>query len=77
MTWRVVPAKPGQKPDCNLLTFIFFLSKRRRFDFFKIEIDPDDLVKTRNPSFEPDRVLKLYLELLEGQHEFHHSLVEM
>ena len=33
MTWRLDPAKPGQKLDCNLL--IFFLSKRRRFDFFK------------------------------------------
>jgi hypothetical protein len=52
-TRRVDPAKPG----CNLLTFVFFvLLKRRRFEFFLIEIDPADPVKTRNPSLEPDRV---------------------
>jgi hypothetical protein len=27
------PARPGQKPGCNLLTF--FLLKQRRFDFLK------------------------------------------
>jgi hypothetical protein len=27
------PARPGQKPGCNLLTFL--LLKQRRFDFFK------------------------------------------
>jgi hypothetical protein len=37
------PARPGQKPGCNPL--IFFLLKRRCFDFKKI--DPSDPVKTR------------------------------
>jgi hypothetical protein len=31
---RQDPARPGQKPGCNPLTFIFLL-KRRRFDFLK------------------------------------------
>jgi hypothetical protein len=30
----VDPSRPGQKPGCNPLTFVFLL-KRRRFDFFK------------------------------------------
>jgi len=30
-TRRADPAKPGQKPGCNLLTFVFFLLKRRHF----------------------------------------------
>jgi hypothetical protein len=30
-----VTRRPGQKPGCNSLTFVFFfLLKRRRFDFF-------------------------------------------
>jgi hypothetical protein len=51
------PARPGQKPGCNPLTF--FLLKRYFFDFLKkIEIDlddpvtrskPGDPVKTRTP----------------------------
>ena len=49
LTRQVDPAKPG----CNPLNF-FFLLKRCRFEFFfKIEIDPVDPVKTRNPGFEP------------------------
>ena len=40
------PVWPGQKPDCNPLTFVFLL-KRRRFNFKKIW--PGDPVKTRNP----------------------------
>jgi hypothetical protein len=51
----VDPAKPGQKPGCNQLTF--FLLKRHRFEFFfKIGIDLNDPVKTRNPSLGPGRV---------------------
>jgi hypothetical protein len=33
-TRRVDPARPGQKLDCDPLTFVFLL-KRRHFDFFK------------------------------------------
>jgi hypothetical protein len=29
------PARPGQKPGCNTLTFVFFLLNQRCFDFFK------------------------------------------
>jgi hypothetical protein len=54
-TLQVDPAKPGQKPGCNPL--IFFLLKRRRFEFFfKIEIDLADPVKTQNPGLGPGRV---------------------
>jgi hypothetical protein len=52
--------------------FLFFLLKRRRFDFFKKRIDPADPVKpgdpakTRNPSLgpgrPPGRVLKLWVK---------------
>jgi hypothetical protein len=45
------PARSGQKPGCNLLTFLL---KQRRFDFLK-KIDPGDLIKTRNPSLGPGR----------------------
>jgi hypothetical protein len=57
---RCDPAIPGQKPDCNPLTFVlFFLLKRRRFDLKKI-----DSVKTRNldlgPGCPPGRIWKLW-----------------
>jgi hypothetical protein len=54
MTWRLDPAKPGQKLDCNLL--IFFYQNDVVLIFLKIEIDPDDPVKTWNPGFGPGRV---------------------
>jgi hypothetical protein len=41
------PARPGQKPGCNSLTF--FLLKQRRFDFFKKKFDPDDPVTWSKP----------------------------
>jgi hypothetical protein len=37
LTRWVDPARPGQKPDCNPLTFVFLL-KRRRFDLKKKEL---------------------------------------
>jgi hypothetical protein len=41
-SWWVDPAKSGQKPGCNPLTFVFFfLLKQHHFKFFFIiEIDP-------------------------------------
>jgi len=47
---------PGQKPGCNMLTFVFLL-KWRHFDFKKNW--PGRPVKTRNPGLGPDRVWKL------------------
>jgi len=47
------------KPDCKPVD-LYFLLKRRRFDFKKKRIDP---VKTRNPDLRPGRVLKLCLEV--------------
>jgi hypothetical protein len=32
---RCDPARLGQKPSCNPLTFVFFLLKRHRFVFLK------------------------------------------
>ena len=61
----VDPAKPGQKPGYNPLTFVFFLLKWRRFEFFLNRIDladpatwskPGDPVQTRNPGLGPGRV---------------------
>jgi hypothetical protein len=43
------PGDP-EKSGCNPLAFVFvfFLIKRRRFNFYKkIEIDPDNPVKTQ------------------------------
>ena len=54
------PARPGQDSVANSLTFVFLL-KRRRFDCFKKRTNPADLVKTRNPGFGLDRVLKLWI----------------
>jgi len=55
LTWRVEPATWLTRQDpvatCYLL---FFLLKRRRFDFLKI-----DSIKTRNPDIRLNRVLKL------------------
>jgi hypothetical protein len=45
MTQRVDPARPVANP----LTFVFFLLKRRRFDFLKKKIDPGDPVIYQNP----------------------------
>jgi hypothetical protein len=39
---------PGKKPGYNPLTFVFFLLKRRRFDFLK-KLDPDDPVTRSKP----------------------------
>jgi hypothetical protein len=47
MTRRVDPAKPGQDPVVNPLTFVFLL-KRRRFDYKK-RIDPTDPVTRSKP----------------------------
>ena len=42
-------ARPGQKPGCNPLTFVFFLLKQRRFNFKKKRIDPGDPVIWSKP----------------------------
>jgi len=47
MTRRVDPAKPGQDPVANPLTFVFLL-KRRRFDYKK-RTDPTDPVTRSKP----------------------------
>jgi len=59
--------RPGQKPDCNLLTFVFYFTKTTSFWFKKKKNWPgrlDDPVKTRNPSLKlkqpPGRVWKLW-----------------
>jgi len=67
------PARPGQDPVTNPLTFVFFcffFTKTMSFwFFFKKRIDPADPVKpgdpakTRNPGLGPGRVLKLWYKL--------------
>jgi hypothetical protein len=47
---RCDPARPGKKPGCNPLTFVFFfLLKRHRFNFFKKKIDLNDSVTQSKP----------------------------
>jgi hypothetical protein len=48
------PAKPGQKPGCNPLTFFFFTKTTPFWIFFKIGIDPADPAKTRWPGQNPE-----------------------
>jgi len=64
--WPGWPSKTRSKAGCNSLAFVFFfLLKRHRFDFKKMNW-PDDPVKTRNPGLGPgwpsNRVWKLCLK---------------
>jgi len=58
--WTGDPAKPGQKPDCNPLTFVFFTKTTPFWNFFKIEIDPANPVKTRWTGQNPKSRFKNY-----------------
>jgi hypothetical protein len=49
------PGKTRSKTRLQPVDFLFFLLKRRRFDFKK-KIDPSDPVKIQNPDLGPDRV---------------------
>jgi hypothetical protein len=54
LTRRVDPAKPGQKPGCNPLTFVFLL-KRRRVDFFKKKMSRATGSKPKTRALDRDR----------------------
>jgi len=58
--WPSWSGKTRSKTQLQSVNFCFFVLKRRRFDFLKKRIDPDNPVKTQNPglrpSWPPDRV---------------------
>jgi hypothetical protein len=55
LTRQVNPAKPGQKPGCKPLTFVFLL-KQRRFEFFlKKELTRATRLKPRTRALDWDR----------------------
>jgi hypothetical protein len=73
VTRQVDPARLGQYPVANPLTFVFFVvffTKRTSFGLKKeltrpTRSRPGDQVKTRNSGLGPGRVLKLCLLVLE------------